>query len=126
MSTLDQLLERRRAAESRGECCHSVDPQPACLLVATPTGESWVFPWSHLTSARLSHNGDRDELCLVFTSHEVTLRGLHLTLLRDLVATVRLATIRPAPTKYSRAAVDQPFIDAVTVRPLTRAAGDSA
>lgn len=119
MSTLDRLLERRRTNEpARPECCHSIDAQPACLTVEMPAGESWVFPWAHLTSARLTRPDDRDELRLVFTSHEVTLRGLNLAALRDLVATVRLATICPAPTKYARAAADQPFIDAVAVRPV--------
>lgn len=119
MSTLDRLLERRRGNESpRAECCHSLDAEPSSLVVETPGGESWVFPWAHLTSACLSRSGDRDEMRLTFTSHEVTLRGLHLAALRDLVATVRLATIRPAPTKFARAAADQPFIDVVTVRAL--------
>ena len=125
MSSLDQLLERRRAsAAAQGECCHTVDPQPSCLIVATPTGESWVFPWSHLASARLSQTAD--ELRLVFTTHEVTLRGLRLGPLRDLVATVRLATVRAAPAKHQRA-TDEPYIDGVTVQPTAgRVSGESA
>jgi len=128
MSALNQLLERRKAAETpTAQPCHTVDAQPACLLVTAPAGESWVFPWHHLTSARLATVDDRDELQLVFTSHEVTLRGLNLTPLRDLVATVRLATIRPAPTKYTKAAGDEPFIDSVRVTPhAPRAAAESA
>jgi hypothetical protein len=116
MSALNQILERRRAAEvPTAQPCHSNDAQPASLLVTTPAGESWVFPWHHLTSARLAVVEDRGELQLVFTSHKVTLRGFNLTPLRDLVATVRLATIRPAPTKYTKSAGDEPFIDSVEV-----------
>ena len=126
MSTLDRLLEKRPTADgTRSACCHSVDPQPSCLLVDTPTGESWVFPWSHLAFARLSHAAGRDELCLTFSTHEVTLRGQHLTALRDLVASVQLATVRPAPAKYARAAPEQPFIDGVTVRSNSGPPGDS-
>jgi hypothetical protein len=124
---LNQLLERRRAAEpAAGQPCHSIDAQANSLIVATLSGESWVFPWSQLTSARLSEADDRDELLLMFASHEVVLRGLHLTPLRDLVATVRLAAVRAAPTKYTKAAGDEPFIDSVRVRAHpARAAGES-
>lgn len=127
MSTLDRLLERRRGAEpSRAECCHTIDPQPASLVVTTPIGESWVFPWTQLASARLIPGTERDELRLTFTTHEVILRGLRLTVIRDLVAAIQLATVRPAPAKFSRAAADQPFIDAIAVRANTgRADGES-
>lgn len=128
MSTLDRLMERRREAESaRVECCHTVATQPACLLVSTAAGESWVFPWSQLAAAQLTPSADRDELRLTFVTHEVALRGLRLWLLRDLVAALQLATVRPAPAKFSRAAADQPFVEAVTVRPnSSRTAGESA
>lgn len=126
MSTLNQLLERRRAAESRSESCHSIEPQPPCLAITATTGEDWVFPWSQLVSARLTHQTDRNELCLAFTSHEVTVRGLHLSELRNAVTTLRLAALRPAPTKYSRAAADQPFIETITVQAQARAGEQSA
>ena len=119
MSTLNQLIERRRASDATPpQACHSIDAQPACLIVATPGGESWVFPWSHLAAAHLRPTEARDELRLVFTHYEVLLRGLHLGPLRDLVATLRLAAVRPAPTKYTKNAGDEPFIESVTISPL--------
>ena len=116
MSSLNQLLERRRAAEcAPSPACHSVNPETSSLIVTTASEERWILPWHHLTAAHLTSAGGRDQLRLIFTGHEVTLKGYHLEGLSDLIATLRLAALRPAPTKYSKSADKEPFIDSVQV-----------
>ena len=83
--------------------------------MTTASEERWIFPWHHLTAAHLTSAGGRDQLRLIFTGHEVTLKGYHLDDLSDPIATIRLAAVRPAPTKYSKSANKEPFIDSVQV-----------
>jgi hypothetical protein len=116
MSSLQQLVDRRRsesAAESH--LCHTVEPQSAALVIVTATDEKWIFPWHQLTHAHLTRANDREQLALTFTSHVVTLRGRCFAPLADLVASLRLATVRPAPSKYGKSTDPEPFIDAITV-----------
>jgi hypothetical protein len=116
MSSLSQLLERRSATENAAShACHSINPEVSSLVVTTATGECWILPWHQLTAAHLTSAGGRDQLRLIFSGHEVTMKGHHLEGLSDLIATVRLATVRPAPTKYSKSADKEPFIDSIQV-----------
>lgn len=121
MSSLNELLERRRAATAvPSHKCHGVEAQPSCLLVTTGTGETWVFPWCQLAVAHHAKTGEREQLRLVFTGHEVRLVGLNLTALRDLVAALQLARVNPAPDKYRPAADTEPFLEAIHVTPHER------
>lgn len=130
MSSLSQMLERRRAADGAPtHVCHSVEAQPACLLVTTATGESWVFPWTQLAAAHFAKRDLHEHLRLVFTSHEVLLAGVNLAALRDLVATLQLARLQPAPTKYQKTADTEPFLESIQVaphKPVTGSGGTSA
>lgn len=121
MSSLREMLESRRASESApSHACHGMEAQPACLIVTTNTGESWVFPWAHLAAAQFAKNDHREELRLMFTSHEIRLAGVNLAALRDLAATLQLARVRPTPKKYQKTVDAEPFIEAVQVMPANR------
>lgn len=124
MSSLQQLIDRRRAAHvvSSAQSCHTKESQPACLVVATAGGETWVFPWAQLAVAHYAATDQRESLTLVFTSHEVRLVGVNLGALRDLVASLQLARVQPAPSKYEKTDAE-PFCESVQVRPLPQVAG---
>ena len=118
MSSLREMLESRRASESApAHTCHGIEAQPACLMVIDGTGESWVFPWTHLAAAHLAKALDREQLRLIFTTHEVRLGGRNLTALRDLAAKLQLARVHPAPRKYDKAADGEPFLESIHVAP---------
>lgn len=125
MSSLSQLLERRRAAEGAGTECHHMEAQPACLIVTTGTGESWIFPWSQLAAAHCTCTADRETLKLVFGSHEVRVTGANLAPLRELVAGLQLARIRPAPGKF-RKSETEPFLESIHVGQHKPLVGSSA
>jgi hypothetical protein len=115
MSSLQQAIDRRRAEDAGAQPCHSMNAQVASLTVVTSADEKWIFPWHHLAVAHLTRSGEREELQLTFASHLVTIRGRNLGALAELVAAVRLATVRPAPGKYARSAEPEPFVDALLV-----------
>lgn len=118
MSSLREMLESRRAAESApSHTCHGIEAEPACLIVTTNAGESWVFPWTHLAAAHLAKDRDREKLRLIFTTHEVQLDGVNLTALRDLAAKLQLVRVRPASRKYRTSADTEPFLESITVVP---------
>jgi hypothetical protein len=118
MSSLNQLLERRRAREpSAAQVCHAIEAQAKSLVVVTATNESWVFPWFHLVSVHFTISGKREELQLTFASHEVKIIGANLAPIRDLVASVQLARVQPAPGKFTTADDSAPFIEAIHVTP---------
>lgn len=125
MSSLSQILERRRAAEGAATECHNMEAQPACLIVTTGAGESWIFPWTQLAAAHFTHSPDRETLKLVFASYEVRVAGSNLTAIRDLVAALQLARIRPAPNKFRRTDTE-PFLESIHVAPHKPLMGSNA
>lgn len=114
MSSLSQMLERRRAAEGAETACHNMEAQPACLIATTGTGESWIFPWTQLAAAHFTRTAERETLKLVFAYYEVRVTGSNLAALRDLVAALQLARIRPAPSKFRRNDTE-PFLESIHV-----------
>lgn len=117
MSSLQQLLDRRRADQPAAtvQLCHAVHPQANALSVVTSADERWIFPWHHLAAAQHTRAGEREEIRLTFTSHLVTLRGRNLTPLADLIATTQLASLRVAPSKYGKAGEAEPFVESLQV-----------
>lgn len=116
MSSLQQLVDRRRSeANAESHLCHQIEPQATALVVIASNDERWIFPWHQLANGHLSRAGDREQLALTFSSHVVTLRGRCLGPLADLVATLQLASVRPAPTKYAKSTDPEPFLDAISV-----------
>ena len=124
MSSLRQLLETKRGTADVGTECHTMEAKPACLIVTTGTGESWIFPWTQLAAAHFVRCVDRETLKLTFASHEVRIVGANLASLRDLVAALQLARIRAAPSA-SRRNDTEPFLESVHVAPHRSAAGTS-
>jgi len=118
MSTLQQSINARRAADMAALACASVgEPAPA-LVVATWQGESWVFPWSHLVSVRWESSEGRERLSFVFTGYAMGIEGRNLRSLLADVAGFRLGSLRELPTEYeNRLSADAPFVGRIEVRP---------
>lgn len=118
MSGLQQLVDRRKAeGNTASHLCYSVDATTLSFMVEASNGASWVLPWQNFSSAVLSVENGRDQLVVTFPDQQVTLRGLHLALLRDAIAARSLATIRVAPSKYLKAGGPEPLVDSIQVRP---------
>ena len=118
MSSLQQTLERRRAAdESAPSPFYATKDRATTLRIETSGGEVWLLPWHHFVFGR-HEAGAHDRLVLTFVAHEVAVQGLNLAALIPEVANQRIEWLRAAPGKYLRAADGEPSIDQIRVRPL--------
>jgi hypothetical protein len=120
MSTLQETLQQRRAAEQpSSRSSDSADAQVRSLQIHSWNGEKWVLPWSHFSAACHQGTDESEQLVLSFANHEVVLDGARLALLLPEIASFHLDCLRDMPAKF-RSQVDnnEPFISRVSVRSL--------
>ncbi|MEN9632678.1 MAG: hypothetical protein RL077_1082 [Verrucomicrobiota bacterium] len=120
MSTLKESLIHRRVGESPSAGgCYSADDSVPALLIHAGSGELWVLPWSHFVSARHKCVGDREQVTLLFATHEVELQGVRLASLLPEIAGFHLGSLRSLPAKYEpQGSGVEPFIERLSVTPI--------
>lgn len=119
MSSLQQSIERRRAAEPALMSCVDVSAQPT-LVVSTWEGKNWAFPWTHFQKASVDERDGRDELALLFTHDEIVATGENLQKIWAEIASFRVALLRDLPAQYRpRVGRDAPFIMKIDIRQAT-------
>ena len=117
--SLQDSIERRRAAEPPAVTCVGPSAQAPTLMLSTWKGENWALPWSHLESAQLVSAKDHEQLVLSFTKHRVTITGDNLRGLWDDIAAFRVGCLRDLPRQYrSRVNAGASFITQITVESL--------
>ena len=96
--------------------CWVSDPQAKAIRIEPVGGHSFLLPYIHFVYAELSGSGAEQTLKLVFSTHEVVLRGRGLRRLEAALHRMELASVT-ALTERFRAAVPegQPFISKVSV-----------
>ncbi len=81
--------------------CWQREAPSACLRIELLNGETHLFPYTHLITARLTRNtGDAETLHLTFSAHEVQIEG---HALRDLILGIQdyaIKWLRPVPERY--------------------------
>jgi len=119
MSSLQQSIERRRAAEPALLSCVDVSAQPT-LVVALWQGKNWAFPWSSFQKASVEEHDGRDELAVAFTHDEIVATGENLQKIWPDITAFRVALLRDLPAEYrSRVGRDVPFISKIEIRTPT-------
>ena len=123
MSTLQETLQQRRAAEQpSSRSSVSADAQVRSLQIHSWNGEKWVFPWSGFSAACHQGTGESEQLVLSFAKHDVILDGARLALLLSEIASFHLDCLRDMPAKFrGQAGLAEPFIARISVRSLTDA-----
>ena len=86
--------------------CWVSDPQAKAIRVEPAGGHSFVLPYIHFVYAELTANGSDQTLKLVFSTHEVVLRGRGLRRLEAAVHRMELASVTPLAERF-RAAVSE-------------------
>lgn len=96
--------------------CWVSDPQAKAIRVEPAGGHSFVLPYIHFVYAELTANGSDQTLKLVFSTHEVVLRGRGLRRLEAAIHRMELASVTPLAERF-RATVPewQAFVSGVTV-----------
>lgn len=114
MSTLQQSLHQRRAAEVAVIACVTTQERQSALIVSAWEGDSWVLPWAQFASARFS--GNRIELS--FANCLVIVTGQNLHALLDDIAAYRIGSLRELPADYhQKPSEGEPFISRIEVQP---------
>lgn len=114
MSTLQQSLHQRRAADLAVVSCVTKQERQSALIVSAWKGDSWVLPWAQFASARFSGN----RIDLAFTNCLVIVTGQNLHALLDDIAAYRIGALRELPADYRhKPSEGEPFISRIEVRP---------
>jgi len=123
MSTLQETLQQRRAAElPPSRSCDSAEAPVRALQIHSWNGEKWVLPWSHFSAAWHQGTGENEQLVLSFANHEVVLDGARLAVLLPEIASFHLDCLRDMPAEFrSQADKNEPFISRVSVRAISNA-----
>lgn len=116
MSSLQQSIERRRAAEPALVSCVDVSAQPT-LCVSIWQGKNWAFPWAHFQKARVEERDGCEELAVLFTHDEIVATGENLQKIWLDITAFRVAALRDLPAHYrQRVGRDAPFITKIEIR----------
>ena len=96
--------------------CWERDPNSQALRVELNGDACFVFPYAHLSFAKLDRVGVAETLSLMFTTHEIRITGRRL---RDLLLAVQKLSaewVKEMPSRYSALIQkNSPFIETISV-----------
>jgi hypothetical protein len=96
--------------------CWASDPQARGLRIEATPDRSLLLPHNHFIFAELDSSGDEQNLKLVFTTHEISVRGHSLRRIETALHRLELSFITTLPEKYhSLVAEGQPTIREIVV-----------
>ncbi len=108
--------------------CWERDPNAQALRVELADGTHFIFPYAHLSFARLASNEKKETLVLTYSAHEVTIVGRKLRELTLAVQKLSADWIRELPKRYGQLLEDDSAqIETINVKELAgESAGDRA
>ena len=77
--------------------CWASDPQARGLRIEATPERSLLLPHNHFIFAELDSGGDEQNLKLVFTTHEISVRGHHLRRIETVMQRLELALLAKLP-----------------------------
>ena len=77
--------------------CWASDPQARGLRIEVTPERSLLLPHNHFIFAELDSGGDEQNLKLVFTTHEISVRGHHLRRIETVMQRLELALLAKLP-----------------------------
>jgi hypothetical protein len=96
--------------------CWASDPQARGLRIELTTKRSLLLPHNHFIFAELDSGGDEQNLKLVFTTHEITVRGHHLRRIETVLQRMELSLLAKLPNNHQKVITEgQPVILEITV-----------
>lgn len=104
-------------SEKKQLVCWSKDAQAQSLRVELNGGSFFVFPYTHLTFAKIEREESGEVLTVSFTTHDVRVAGRNLRELAVALQKLAVDWIKQAPTRYATlAAKDSVFIETIEVK----------
>jgi len=77
--------------------CWASDPQARGLRIEATPEHSLLLPHNHFIFAELDSSGDEQTLKLVFTTHEISVRGHHLRRIETVMQRLELSQLAKLP-----------------------------
>lgn len=103
--------------ESPQPVCWERDPNAQALRVELNDGSVFIFPYAHLSFAKLTRDAAAETLKLVFSTHEVNIAGRKLREVSIAVQKLSVDWIKEIPARYAQLAEhDTAFIETITVK----------
>jgi hypothetical protein len=83
--------------------CWASDPQARGLRIEVSPDRSLLLPHNHFIFAELDSSGDEQNLKLVFTTHEISVRGHHLRRIETVLQRMELSLLAKLPSNQRKA-----------------------
>jgi hypothetical protein len=96
--------------------CWASDPQARGLRIEVTPERSLLLPHNHFIFAELDSGGDEQNLKLVFTTHEISVRGHHLRRIETVMQRMELSLLAKLPNNQRKLVTEgQPVILEIVV-----------
>jgi len=96
--------------------CWASDPQARGLRIEITPERSLLLPHNHFIFAELDSGGDEQNLKLVFTTHEISVRGHHLRRIETVLQRLELSQLAKLPSNQRKLITEgQPVILEIVV-----------
>lgn len=103
--------------EKKQLVCWNKDAQAQSLRVELSGGCFFVFPYTHLTFAKIEREESGEVLTVSFTTHDVRVAGRNLRELGIALQKLAVDWIKEAPARYATlTSKDSVFIEAIEVK----------
>ena len=102
--------------------CWASDPQARGLRIEATPERSLLLPHNHFIFAELDSDGDEQNLKLVFTTHEISVRGYHLRRIETVLQRLELSLLAKLPNNQRKLITEgQPVVLEIEVTETTDA-----
>ena len=102
--------------------CWASDPQARGLRIEATPERSLLLPHNHFIFAELDSSGDEQNLKLVFTTHEISVRGHHLRRIETVLQRMELSLLAKLPNSQRKLITEgQPVVLEIEVTETTDA-----
>jgi hypothetical protein len=98
LNNINQNIKPHKNMSTKTPECWASDPQARGLRIEATPERSLLLPHNHFIFAELDSGGDEQNLKLVFTTHEISVRGHHLRRIETVMQRMELSLLAKLPS----------------------------
>jgi hypothetical protein len=116
LNNINQNIKPYKNMSTKTPECWASDPQARGLRIEVTPERSLLLPHNHFIFAELDSGGDEQNLKLVFTTHEVSVRGHHLRRIETVLQRLELSLLAKLPNSQRKLITEgQPVVLEIAV-----------
>jgi hypothetical protein len=116
LNNINQNIEPYKNMSTKTPECWASDPQARGLRIEITPERSLLLPHNHFIFAELDSGGDEQNLKLVFTTHEISVRGHHLRRIETVMQRMELSLLAKLPSSQRKLITEgQPIVLEIAV-----------